>query len=417
MRRPSRFALAPFASALGEQQFRRLWLGQSLSAFGDRMVPVALAFAVLDIGGSASDVGYVIAAGLVQRVALMLLGGVWADRLPRQRVMIAADAVRCVTYAMVAVLLFGGTATVWHLAALNAVYGGATAFFHPASTGLVPATVSAGRLQQANALMGLSRDGFGLVAPAAAGVFIAAGGAGTVFAIDAATFLASMWFLARLRLTGLGRREEQRVLKELRAGWSAFRAETWIWVSVCYFSLFNLFVATLFVLGPVVAKAKLGGAPAWGAILTAGTAGSITGGILALRLRVAHPLPAAYASLASFGVVMLLLAHSVSVVAIGAAAAVAFATLSYAAAVWMTTLQANVPPHLISRVSAYDWLGSLLFQPLGFAIVGPIAAGVGVSETLTAAAAALALASLGVAAVPSIRRLRHSGLAPVAAAE
>jgi len=143
---------------LRERNFRLLWLGQATSAFGSSLVPVALAFAVIDLTGSPSALGLVLSAGLVSRVCLLLLGGVIADRLPRQHVMIAADALRATTQGVVATLLLTGTAQIWELLVLFALFGAGDAFFSPASTGLVPETVSPAGLQQANSLMGIGRD-------------------------------------------------------------------------------------------------------------------------------------------------------------------------------------------------------------------------------------------------------------------
>ena len=118
------------------------------------MAPIALAFAVLDIG-SASDLGLVLAAGWIPQIVFILAGGVWSDRLPRNRVMVVSNIVSAMTQAVVAVLLFSGTAEVWQLAVLAAMNGTAGAFFFPASSGIVPQTVPAPLLQQANASLRL----------------------------------------------------------------------------------------------------------------------------------------------------------------------------------------------------------------------------------------------------------------------
>jgi MFS family permease len=251
--------------ALGEPRFRLLWFGQTVSGFGDRLVPVALVFGVLEVTGSATDVGLVLGAGLVPRVVFVLAGGVWADRLPRQLVMLGADVIRGGAQAVLAVVLLSGTARLWQLLLLSAVYGAANAFFRPASTAVVPHTVSVDRLQQANALMGLSRSGVGIVGPAIAGVLVATIGAGWVFVVDSATFAVSALTLALLGLSApRARGAREPFLKELRDGWREVAARQWLWVSILYFSISNVALGPLFVLGPVVAKASLGGASAWG---------------------------------------------------------------------------------------------------------------------------------------------------------
>src|SRR5215207_6800451 len=184
--------------ALQEPRFRLLWTAQSLSSIGDSMVLVAVPFAALQIGGSPTAVGLVFAAGLTPRIALTLVGGVWADRLPRQHVMIAADVVRSVGQAAGAFVLLTGYAELWQLALIAAIHGSGAAFFTPAASGFIPETVSAPRLQQANALIGISRNVFAVVGPALAGVLIHAYGPGWAYAIDALTFALSASFLVRL---------------------------------------------------------------------------------------------------------------------------------------------------------------------------------------------------------------------------
>jgi MFS family permease len=163
----------PGIGALRERQFRLLFIGQSVSILGDAMSGVALAFAVLEIDGSASELGLVLAAGALPFLVFLLVGGVVADRLPRRGVMLTADVVRMATQATMAVLLIAGVAEVWELAALQALRGTASAFFGPASTGLIPQTVSAERLQEANALRGLASAASWIAGPAIAGALVA----------------------------------------------------------------------------------------------------------------------------------------------------------------------------------------------------------------------------------------------------
>jgi MFS family permease len=187
--------------ALRERQFRLLYTGQTFSNLGSALVPIALAFAVLDLTGSATDLGLVLLASRLPQVLLVLAGGVVGDRLPRRRVMLASDLVRCATQATTAVLLATGTARLWQLLALQVAHGAAAAFFDLAATGLVPQTVSPGRLQRANALMGLSRSATGILGQIGAGVLVATVGPALALAVDAASFAVSAWSLALLRTT------------------------------------------------------------------------------------------------------------------------------------------------------------------------------------------------------------------------
>ena len=135
--------LADNVAALGEPEFRKLFLGQATSVVGVMFTVVALPFAVLEIGGTATDIGIVEAANLVPLAVFLLIGGVWADRLPRQKVMLVADFLRFGLQCATAALLIAGVAEVWHLALLQVGMGVCEAFFRPAAVGLIPQVVSA----------------------------------------------------------------------------------------------------------------------------------------------------------------------------------------------------------------------------------------------------------------------------------
>ena len=198
------------------------------SALGDQLVPIALAFAVIELTGSASDLGVVLAASLVPRLLFLLAGGVWADRLPRQQVMLAADVVRGAAQALVALDLLAGSPQIWHLVVLAAIEGAASAFFAPAVLGLVSAVVEPERLQAANALMGLSRNAAGIAGPALAATLVALSSAGVAFALDAATFAVSVVTLATITLPHVPV-ERRPFGKELREGLQEMLDRPWYW--------------------------------------------------------------------------------------------------------------------------------------------------------------------------------------------
>jgi MFS family permease len=186
-----------------------------------------LAFAVIEIGGGASGVGVVLASFTVSQVVFILFGGVWADRLPRNRVMVGADVGEGVVQLVAAFLILTGRAEVWHLAMLAACNGLGQAFFFPASQGIVPQVVSRDRLQEANALLRLSLNATGIGGAALAGLLVAAIGAGWAIAFDGLSFLLSAVVVARIALpeTTL---EPSRLLTDLREGWGAFSSRTWL---------------------------------------------------------------------------------------------------------------------------------------------------------------------------------------------
>ena len=394
--------------ALEERPFRLLWLGQTLSALGDAFIPVALAFAVLlELGGSAADLGLVLASFTVAQVVLTLVGGVWADRLPRRAVMIGADVVRAGLNAFLAVVLITGTAELWHLVAGAGISGAAIAFFNPASSGLIPQTVSAARLQQANALIRVSRGTIQIFGPAVSGLLVAGFGPGWAFALDSVSFVASVAFLAALRLPSAARRSRQPFVRELADGWREVRSRTWVWASLVCFSLSNIAVATYFVLGPLVVFEELGGAPDWGLILTGGSIGAVVGGIVAIRIRPAFPLRWAYPPILFCSLQLLFVIPPVPALGLALAAALAVAGIEIANVLWYTTLQERIPGHALSRVTSYDWMVSLVFMPVGYTIAGPLADAIGVDATLLLAAGLCAAANLGVLAIPSVRNLRR----------
>jgi MFS family permease len=393
--------------ALTERPFRLLWLARTSSAVGDRMVPVALAFAVIGLGGSGTDLGLVLAAGLVPNVVFVLVGGVVGDRFDRTRVMLTTDVVRAVTQGTIAVLLLSHDAAVWNLAVSSAVWGAASAFFVPASTGVVPSTVSAGRLQQANALTALTRNAIGVGAPVVSGLLVASFGSGVVFAIDAASFVASAFFLLRLHLPKSVEREPPHFVSDLAAGWRELVARTWLWISIIAFSVWNLALAVFFVLGPLVFSRELGGARDWGLVMTGSSVGAVLGGTIALRWKPSHPLAALFTVTLVAPLQLLLLVPPAPAWGEALAALAAMMSVSTAVVLWTTTLQEQIPARALSRVSAYDWLGSLVAMPAGYALAGPISSGVGVDATLVGAACVMGGACLAALFVPSLRDVRR----------
>ncbi len=350
---------------LAERNFRLFIAGYAASLIGAAMVPVALTFAVLQEGRSAADIGYVLAAEAVPLVGLVLIGGVIADRLSRRTVMIGSDVVRCASELLLAALLLTGSPPLWVFRVLAGVLGAGQAFFSPALTGLLPLLTSPGRLQQANALSGVATSTAQIVGPAVAGVIVATGGAGWAIAIDGVTYAVSAACLAFVHIPARVAHDGDSFAGQLRAGWA------------------NVFTfAPFMVLGAVIADRALGGAAAWGVILAAQGAGSIIGGLAVLRVRPPRPLVAAILGMACFSVPVALLAAQAPVAAIAAAAAVSGAGFAVCDALWSTALQQHVPAPVLSRVSAYDWLGSIAFVPLGYALAGPLASAVGISATL-----------------------------------
>jgi MFS family permease len=400
---------------LRRRDFRLLFAGQAISVLGDRMVVVALAFAVIHLGGSASEVGLVLAAGWGPLVLTVLAGGVVADRTSRRAVMVTADIVRVVSQGAMAMLVIADAAEIWMLAALAAVTGAATGFFSPASTAVLPEVVPAEELQPANALRSAASSGSEIAGPAVAGILVATAGAGWAIAVDAGTFAISAVCLALLRPSVREQRAPASFLADLREGWIAFRSRRWVWLLVAYFSVSNMTWAAWSALGPTVAEQDLGGAAVWGTVLAVMGVGALVGSILAVRMRPRRPLVLMAVVEGVFGVPLAFLAAAAPAPLLAVSAFVSGAALMVGMTVWMSTLQRHIPDEWLSRVSSYDWFGSFAFYALGLALWGVLAGAIGVHETLWVAFGLLIASAAGLWAMPEIRNFRESPAdAPVA---
>ncbi|HEY6052652.1 MAG TPA: MFS transporter, partial [Gaiellaceae bacterium] len=283
--------LAGRLGALTERNFRLLFSSTTISALGDGVATIALAFAVLDVShNSAVALGGVIAARQAAQASITLVAGVWADRLPRHVLLISVASIQGAAQATTAAVVLTGHATVPLLIGLQVVYGLADGFVLPASQGLIPATISRGRLQQANALLGLSRNTIGILGPALGGVLVGLGSPGSALLVDAASFGAAALLLTRLHLPARADVVEPKsFLADMREGWGYFRRQTWLWTTIVFFGIGNFAFSSYFVLGPLIAKRDLGGAPAWAALMASFGVGSVVGGLFALRFRPRRP--------------------------------------------------------------------------------------------------------------------------------
>jgi len=402
---------------LRTREFRLLFGAQAVSVLGDRMATVALAFAVLAVGGSASEVGLVLAAGAFPLVATVLAGGVIADRASRRTVMVIADLVRVASQGVMAALLIAGVAEVWMLALVAGVTGAATGFFSPASTGLLPEVVLVEQLQPANGLRASAVSTGEILGPVAGGVLVAAAGAGWAIAIDTLTFALSAACLAMLRLPTPVPAQRSSFVADLREGWVAFRSRRWVWAFVAYFAVVNFLWGAWSGLGPIVAERDLGGAAAWGTILAAMGLGALGGSLLAARVKPHRPLLFAVLADGLFVLPLALLAAAPPVPLIASGAFLSGAGMALAISVWESTLQRQVPGQSLSRVSSYDWFGSLAFYPLGLAVWGPVAAIIGISVSLWLSFGLAVLVTIALIGFPDIRDLRASAPVPASRAD
>jgi MFS family permease len=399
-----------------EPQFRLLFAGQVLSLIGDRVMLVALPFAVLEAGGGLESVGLVVAAELVPFLIFALVGGVLADRSDRRRVLIASDAARLLIQAAGGALLLAGAATPVLLGALAALYGTADAFFQPAFTGLLPQTVShPGQLQPANALRGLSFSVSSVAGPALAGVLVAGIGAGAAMLFDAGSFAVSVACLVRLRpIVAASAAEEAPppFLAAVRAGWREVRSRSWIVAGLGAMCAYHAIVLpAVYVLGPVTVSERLGGPGAWAAVVVSFGVGSILGDLVLLRVRPRHALRVAAIALIAASCQAAVYGSGLGIVGtclLQCAAGVGVTTFF---TLWEVSLQEHVPGAALSRVSSFDYLAATALMPVGTALAGPIAAGLGTQATLLAMSAVGVACALAFLSVRSVRELPRGATA------
>ena len=352
-----------------------------------------------------------LAAAAIPRLLLVLAGGVWADRLPRQRVMLAADAVNLFAQTAIGVELLSGSIRIGHLAALSALSGAASAFFMPAADGLIPATVDAAHLQQANALTQASRQASRVLGPLLATTLVVTAGAGWAFLFDAATFAVSVGTLALLRVEYEPAPREG-FWAELAGGWAELRRHRWYWTNLIAHAVWNLISACFNTLGPLVAVTALGGQFAWGVITQGAAIGAVAGSVLAMRVHPRRPLVACNLALTIVGAPLVLLAAHAPAALISVTAGLAFGGL-------------DLHEHHLAdrRPAAHPRAGAVAGDGLRLAHLaradpgrprpgaGPLGAAAGVPGTLVGAAVLVVAACLLVLAVPEVRRL---GAAPAA---
>jgi predicted MFS family arabinose efflux permease len=345
----------------------------------------------------------------VPQLVLILLGGVFADRLPRHLVMVGSNLLSALAQGGIALLLLTGHAELWHLIVLQVLRGAAFSFFFPASQGLVPETVNTSQLQPANVLLASSRNVTNIFGTALGGALVQLSSPGWALAFDAGSYLASAWILAAMRLPPRAAEvEAPNLLRELGEGWGEFVSRRWLWTIVVAAGFGNMAaVGATSVYGPVIARSDLGGAAAWGAITACEGAGLLLGGLILLRYRPQRLLLIGVSALTIWSLPILFLASYRVVAAIAAGFLISGLALELFNTSWTLALQQYIPLEKLSRVSAYDALGSFVFIPLGLTIAGPVADALGLTHSLWLAAAVVTGVSVCALSVREVRELRR----------
>lgn len=392
---------------MGDRNFRLLFAGRTISYVGTYLAPIAVAFAIIGLHGSATAVGLSFAAWTLAQVSMLAFGGVLGDRLPRRTVMICSDVASTAVRATMGVLLVTGHAQVWELVVLQGFGGAAVAFYNPAFYGLVREIVPPERMQKANSYLAIARYAAFPLGAATGGSIVATVGSGTALLFDGGTYAASALLLSFVHVDSLARAGAS-VLHELREGWAAFVEHRWIWILTLWISLYFLITyAPFFVLGPYIAAHSMGGARTWTAVVTGEGVGALLGSVAGLHLRPRRPLLLTSYIFLPTAVQSVLLAFHASVYALAPAASFAGFGFACGSVVWDTALQRTVAPEKLARVSAYGWMSAMVFLPAGYALAGPIASAVGMRAYLLFAAAWLVASTLVVTRQRSVREFGY----------
>ncbi len=390
------------------RRYGRLFAARTASVFGGQFTNLALVFGILSLPGRnhAGTVGLVFAVSSTGTVLFLLVGGVLADRMRRDLLLMASDLVSGLSVAAIATLFATHSATTIWLMALTFVSGSASAVRSPALTGLLPSILDDAHLEAGNALLRLSNNVSSLAGPALASIVIATAGIPAALYIDAASYLVSITFVSGIKLTSPIPTSSS-MLTDLRQGWRAFIANQWVWVVVVGFLFYNAAYSGVFlVLGPIVMKEHFHGASGWAVVTTALSVGSVFGAGTAMRVRPRRPMVVGLVVLAPLVVFVLALVPPLPLFVIAAIGLTYAVGSDIFGVLWETALQRHIESHLISRVSSYDWMGSLLATPIGLSLTGLLADHLGVKQTLEGSAALCGLSLLAMLAMPSVRSMK-----------
>ncbi|MER6275207.1 MFS transporter [Streptomyces sp900105245] len=401
---------APGEPAVWSRDFALFFVARAAARLGDTMLPVALAAGLLEHGYGAGAVGLAMASTAAAFAGLVVLGGVVADRFSTRRLMIGADLVRLGTQSLAAGLFFAGHVVLWQICAIGFVNGVAGAVFQPGVASTVPRL--AADVQGANGAVRIAESAAQLAGPAVAGVLVGLTSPGGVFAGHAATYAISALCLLLLRLPPLpagARAATGRGMRAFRGdlvqGWREFRSRTWLWGVIAVWCVYMIAVWGPTV--PLVATeiVQQHGPRAYGLVNSALGAGTVVGGLLALRLRPRRMLRAGAVSLFAFFGFPAAVGAGLGVPAMAAGAAVAGAGMSFWGVMWATSVQTQVPSDVLNRIHAYDVAGSLAMMPVGQALAGPAAGALGAGHVLLAAAVVSLAVAAALLAIPPIRDL------------
>jgi predicted MFS family arabinose efflux permease len=408
---------------LANRNFRLLLADRLLAPMAAAFSLVGVSFAVLDAGGSTADLSYVIAAQAAPSLVFLLVGGVIADRVAPQLVIVAANIMVAVGEGLFGILVLTAHPAIWVMIVLELVTGTGVALFYPASMALLPRLVPPEQMREASAISRLTMNAAMMAGAALAGECVALVGAGWALAVCGVGMLGSVPLLLAIKAAPLERAdldvEAEHVpsmISDLREGWSEFRSHTWLWATVLqFFVVLAAWCGGFQVLGPAVANAHLGGAAAWGLISAAEATGLIVGGFVALRWSPGRPMLFVVLTGGAIALSPLSLAMLLPLWVICATAFLLGVLIEAMSVVWTVTMAAKIPSDKLARVSAYDGLGTTMGMPVGALVAGPLAASIGVSATQYGAAAICVIAAALTLIPREIRTMRSDPIEPVPA--
>ena len=401
---------SPFSSP----PFRYLFIGQAASMTGGAIAPVALTLGLIREQGSPSTLSILLIASTVPTLALLLLGGVWADRLPRRLILVTSNLVCAAAQAGTGYMLITGDFRLAVGIALQATFGLSKAFFYPASTGMTQETVDEHHLQSAVAYLSMTRSLSRSIGPLAAGALVVTVGGGWALVFDALTYIVAALLLGKIRSAAPRATSAKSVWRDLAHGFNTVRSRDWIWSTILLFMIANVLQASLLVLGPTLLGVDLRGVVSWSVVVAAIGAGGVVGDLTAIRWRPRRPMVVIRVLSLMFLFLPVLIVLDAPVWTLAAAAAIGGAGGTLADTVWLAAMQMNLEKDLISRVSSYDWMGSQALRPLGLAAAGAVAetAPSTMLVTLTGCLLACALACLLPSGVWKVNESRTATTSP-----
>lgn len=388
--------------------FLVLLIARTISMLGIAFSPIALAFGVLRLpGGNAGTLSAVLTAESLPMVVFMLIGGVIADRYPRALVLLAGEWLSALAWALIGAMMLTGWVPLWGLILAAALAGISGSAIYPALNGIIPDLVPEHLRQQGNAWLAMGASGARLAGLIAGGAVVVWLGGGWAMMVAGAFFaLAGVFVLALPRTRGTLADASESPLQQLISGWGEFRSRQWLWVVVVQWSIIVMVLqAAHGVLGPVVAETELGGPAAWTVILAGEALGAVVGVGIALFWKPRRPILVGTLLTSIAAIPALLLGFSFPVWMVVIAAFLMGIGFDLFGVLWMTTMQNEVPPESLARVSSYDALGSMMLAPLGLVLAGPAVLLLGIHQALivtgvvTVVATGLALLS------PEVRHL------------